>query len=146
MDAFPKTRPQLKAIKYANGDEVLDTPIKKDAAGIQRYVALALQRLRAVAAAGSHGRHHRGERFRSAGKHTYPTPNDDAVFFCRSDFHPFVYDAATNTTFHVAPASSDPTDKRTRVIAVHPPPSDHPVAKQHRAAESKDQDADPRRE
>ncbi len=41
-----------------------------------------------------------------------------------------VYDASTNTMFHVAPvATSGPNAKKVRVLAVHAPSVEHPVAK-----------------
>src|ERR1051326_1701457 len=67
---------------------------------------------------------------RSAGKHTYPTPNDDTVFFCMSDFHPFVYDKESNTTVNVVPvAPRGSGDGRVRVVGVHSPDLAHPLAK-----------------
>jgi len=67
---------------------------------------------------------------KAAGKHTYSTPNNDTVLFCRDDFQPFVYEQSTKATYHVAPvAASGPNAKKVRVLAVHTPNPHHPVAK-----------------
>jgi hypothetical protein len=73
---------------------------------------------------------------RSAGKHTYPTPNNDTVFFCRDDFHPFIYDKATKTTVHVVPvAPRGSGDGRVRVTGVQSETPNQPLVKMHAAAE-----------
>jgi hypothetical protein len=134
VDAFPQTLPKLAELGYADAPAVLDTPIT-DAAGVARFVD-SLFNACVPLPQPVHTGTIKADAPKAAGKHTYPTPNDDTVFFCRDDFKPFVYDASTNTVYHVAPvATSGPNANNVRVLAVHAPSVAHPVAKQLESAE-----------
>jgi hypothetical protein len=128
VDQFPQTIPKLKELGYNDAEKVLNTPIT-NAQGIALYVDSlynACVPLPQPVHTGSIG----ATDDKSAGKHTYPTPNDDTVFFCVSDFHPFVYDKASNTTLHVVPvAPRHSGDGRVRVLGIHSSDLAHPLAK-----------------
>jgi uncharacterized protein DUF6424 len=138
VDHFPETIPKLKDLGY-DAEKVLNTPIT-NAEGIAHYVD-SLYNACVPLPQPVHTGAINATNDRSAGKHTYPTPNDDTVFFCRSDFHPFVYDEKTKTTVNVVPvAPRFSGDGRLRVIGVqHSPELAHPslnkLAKKHAAAE-----------
>lgn len=134
VDAFPQTLPKLVALGYAQARAVLDTPIT-DAAGVARFVD-SLFNACVPLPQPVHTGSIKPSALRSAGKHTYPTPNNDTLFFCRDDFQPFVYDESTDAVVHVAPvAASGPHANRVRVLAVHAPGADHAVAKDLERAE-----------
>jgi hypothetical protein len=117
VDHFPETVQKLKELGY-DAEKVLNTPIT-DADGIARYVD-SLYNACVPLPQEVHTGAISATNDRSAGKHSYPTPNDDTVFFCRSDFHPFVYDKATKTTVSVVPvAPRGSGDGRLRVVGVH---------------------------
>jgi hypothetical protein len=128
VDHFPQTIPKLKELGYLDAERVLNTPIT-DAEGIAHFVD-SLYNACVPLPQQVHTGAITSTSDRSAGKHTYPTPNDDTVFFCRSDFHPFVYDKATKTTVNVVPvAPRGSGDGRLRVIGVHSDDVAHPGAK-----------------
>jgi hypothetical protein len=134
VDAFPQTIPKLVGLGYEDAAAVLDTPIL-DAAGVARFVD-SLFNACVPLPQPVHTGSIKPKAPRAAGKHTYPTPNTDTLFFCRDDFQPFVYDESTDATYHVAPvATSGPNAKKVRVLAVHAPDADHPVAKKLTSAE-----------
>lgn len=136
VDAFPHTIPKLVALGYAEARAVLDAPIT-DAAGIARFVD-SLFNACVPLPQPVHTGSIKENALEAAGKHTYPTPNCDTLFFCRDDFRPFVYDEATQATYHVAPvAASGPNAKTIRVLAVHTRGVDHPVASNLESAEQK---------
>jgi len=128
VDQFPQTIPKLKELGYNDAEKVLNTPIT-DANGIALYVD-SLYNACVPLPQPLHTGAITATNDRSAGKHTYPTPNDDTVFFCMSDFHPFVYDKESNTTVNVVPvAPRGSGDGRVRVVGVHSPDLAHPLAK-----------------
>jgi len=134
VEKFPATMPNLERIGYHDAEKILNTPIV-DAKGISLFVDSLFNacvplpqpvHTGAISATDTH----------AAGKHTYPTPNDDTVFFCRGDFNPFVYDPKSKATYHVTPmATEGPDAKRVRVLSVHAPSADHPILRKHQAAE-----------
>jgi hypothetical protein len=97
VDRFPDTIPNLKRLGYNDAEKILNTPIM-NAEGVSFFVdslfnaCVPLPQPVHTGAISPNNIH-------AAGKHTYPTPNDDTVFFCRSDFTPFVYDPKTKTTY-----------------------------------------------
>jgi hypothetical protein len=128
VDQFPQTIPKLKELGYNDAEKVLNTPIT-DAQGIALYVD-SLYNACVPLPQPVHTGAISATDDRPAGKHTYPTPNDDTIFFCMSDFHPFVYDKASNTTVHVVPvAPRGSGDGRVRVTGVHSPDLANPLAK-----------------
>lgn len=128
VDQFPATIPKLKELGYNDAEKILNTPIT-DAKGIALYVD-SLYNACVPLPQPVHTGAINTASDRSAGKHTYPTPNDDTVFFCMSDFHPFVYDKASNTTLHVVPvAPRGSGDGRVRVLGVHSPDLAPPLAR-----------------
>src|SRR5262249_48200618 len=128
VDQFPQTIPKLKELGYHDAEKVLNTPIT-DAGGIARYVDSLYNACVPLPQPVHTGAINRAND-RAGGKHPYPAPNDDTVFFCRSDFHPFVYDKATKTTVHVVPvAPRGSGDGRLRVIGVHSEECADPRAK-----------------
>jgi hypothetical protein len=129
VDRFPDTVPNLKRIGYGDADTVLNTPIT-DGTGIGRFVDSIFNACVPLPQPVHIGTI-KPDNQRAAGKHSYPTPNDDTVFFCRSDFQPFVYDAKTKTSVQVAPVGHDPEDRRVRVVGVD---QGHPLAKKKAAA------------
>jgi len=134
VEAFPQTLPKLAALGYRDAEAVLDTPIT-DAAGVARFVDSLFNACVPLPQPMHTGSIKAGA-LRAAGKHTYPTPNNDTVFFCRDDFQPFVYDASTDAVVHVAPvATSGPHANKVRVLAVHAPDANHAVAKKLERAE-----------
>jgi hypothetical protein len=141
VDQFPQTIPKLKALGYNDAEQVLNTPIT-NADGIAKYVD-SLYNACVPLPQPVHTGAISATSDRSAGKHTYPAPNDDTVFFCRSDFHPFVYDKKSNTTYHVAPvAPRGSGDGRVRVLGVHSEECANPqaqkLADKHAAAHKSD--------
>src|SRR5262249_41640144 len=128
VDHFPQTITKLQELGYHDAEKILNTPIT-DAAGIARYVDSLYNACVPLPQPVHTGAITRAND-RAAGKHTSPAPNDDTVFFCRSDFHPFVYDKATKTTVHVVPvAPRGSGDGRLRVIGVHSEECANPGAK-----------------
>jgi hypothetical protein len=132
VDAFPQTIPKLKALGYNDAEKVLSTPIT-DMTGVSLFVDSlynACVPLPQPVHTGTISATQTG----AAGKHSYPTPNDDTVFFCRDDFQPFVYEPNSKATYNVAPvATSGPDAKKVRVLHVSTE-STHPVAVQHKKA------------
>ena len=133
VDKFPDTIPNLKRLGYNDAAKILDTPIT-NAEGISLFVdslfnaCVPLPQPVHTGAISANDTH-------AAGKHTYPTPNDDTEFFCRNDFNPFVYDPKTKATYNVAPmATQGPDAKRVRVLNVNAPNADHPVLKKRQLA------------
>ena len=130
VDKFPDTIPNLKQLGYEDAEKILNTPIT-DAEGVSLFVD-SLYNACVPLPQPVHTGSIKPNELRAAGKHTYPTPSDDTVFFCRDDFQPFVYDPKTKSTYNVAPiAHTGPDAKKVRVLGVTPPPADHPVKKQH---------------
>ncbi|HET6459884.1 MAG TPA: DUF6424 family protein [Syntrophales bacterium] len=133
VDRFPDTIPNLKRLGYNDAEKILGTPIT-NAEGISLFVD-SLFNACVPLPQPVHTGAISANNTRAAGKHTYPTPNDDTVFFCRDDFNPFVYDPKTKTTYHVAPmANQGPDAKRVRVINVSAPTADNPVLKKRQSA------------
>ena len=129
VDAFPNTIPKLTALGY-DAASVLNNPIVS-AADVAKYVD-SLFNACVPLPQPVHTGSITATADRSAGKHTYPTPNDDTVFFCFDDFHPFVYHPKTKSTVQVAPvASRGSGDGRTRVVMTD---AAHPLAKKHAVA------------
>ena len=128
VDRFPDTIPNLKRLGY-DAEPILNTQIT-DGIGISRFVD-SLFNACVPLPQPVHTGTISAINDRSAGKHNYPAPNDDTVFYCRTDFHPFVYDPKAKATVQVAPVSHDPTDLRARVVGVD---KSHPLAKKKAAA------------
>jgi hypothetical protein len=134
VDAFPQTLPKLAALGYEDAQAVLDTPIR-DAAGVARFVD-SLFNACVPLPQPVHTGSIKPNALRAAGKHSYPTPNNDTLFFCRDDFQPFVYDASTDAVVHVAPvATSGQHSKKVRVLAVHAAEASDAMAKKLEHAE-----------
>jgi hypothetical protein len=129
VDNFPKTIPNLKRIGYKNAESVLNSPIT-DGDGIAKFVDSIFNACVPLPQP-VHTGTIKPTDLSAAGKHNYPTPSDDTVFFCRKDFQPFVYDTKTKTSVQVAPVDYGPQDRRVRVVAVD---QKHPLAKQKAAA------------
>ena len=66
---------------------------------------------------------------RAAGRHSYPAPNDDTVFFCRADFQPYVVDTRPRTVAHVQPLAAKRA-RASRADSALVLGADHPISKQ----------------
>jgi hypothetical protein len=132
VDHFPATLGKLKDVGYTDAEKVLSTPIV-DMTGVSLFVD-SLFNACVPLPQPVHTGALTATDARAAGKHTYPTPNDDTLFFCRDDFQPFVYEAKSKTTINVAPvATSGPDARKVRVLGVHTE-SPHPLHIQRQKA------------
>src|SRR5579864_9065492 len=90
VDAFPQTIPNLTRIGYHDAERILGTPIV-DGDTIGAFVD-SLYNACVPLPQPVHTGTIQAKNDRAAGRHSYPSPNTDLVFLCRTDFHPFVVD------------------------------------------------------
>jgi hypothetical protein len=118
VDHFPATLGKLKDVGYTDAEKILNTPIE-DMTGVSLFVDSLFNACVPLPQAVHTGAISATDT-RAAGKHTYPTPNDDTIFFCRDDFQAFVYEPKNKSTYNVAPvATSGPDARKVRVLGVH---------------------------
>jgi hypothetical protein len=118
VDRFPATLGKLKDVGYTDAEKILNTQIT-DMTGVSLFVD-SLFNACVPLPQPVHTGAITATNARAAGKHTYPTPNDDTLFFCRDDFQPFVYEPKSKATYTVAPiATSGPDARKVRVLGVH---------------------------
>jgi hypothetical protein len=113
INAFPETLPAYEKLGYHDAAKILSTPIS-DATGVANWTDSIFN-----ASVPLPPDKHTGVLPSGAGYHHYPKPIVDIEFVKRDDFQLFVTDSQGQQVA-VTPASSNPKDKRVRIVWAHP--------------------------